>query len=103
MQHVRIATYDIKEGDFQEVADISRKGMLETFQEQPGFIRFGVADCGDSKFVSLSLWETRREADNATPVAQRWVSDNVGDKVALSSTVIGDLAFFEGTPAVTAS
>jgi len=46
MQHVRMATYDIKEGNFQEVADISRKGMLETFQEQPGFIRFGVADTG---------------------------------------------------------
>ena len=102
MQHVRIATYEITDGDFQEVAEIARKGMLKTFQEQPGFIRYGVADCGDSKFVSLSLWETRREADNSIPVAERWVRENVADKVKLSSTQIGDLAFFEGTPAVAA-
>jgi hypothetical protein len=100
MQHVRMATYDIKQGDFQEIADIARKGMLKTFQDQPGFIKYGVADCGNRKLVSLSLWQTRREADNASPVAERWVRDNVADKVTLSSTLIGDLAFFEGTPAV---
>ena len=49
MQHVRIATYEIKDGTFQELAGIARKGMLKTFQEQPGFIRYGLADLGDSK------------------------------------------------------
>ena len=28
MQHVRIATYEIKDGNFQELADIARQGML---------------------------------------------------------------------------
>jgi len=100
MQHVRIATYEIKEGNFQELADIARKGMLKTFQEQPGFIRYGLADCGGRKLVSLSLWETRKEADAASPLAERWVRENVADKVRLSSTQIGDLAFFEGTLSV---
>ena len=99
MQHVRIATYEIKDGNFRELADIARQGMLRTFQEQPGFIRYGLADCGDKKLVSLSLWETRKDADASVPVAERWVRENVADRVALKTTQIGDLAFFEGTPA----
>jgi hypothetical protein len=99
MQHVRIATYEIKDGSFGEVADIAEKGMLPTFQEQPGFIRYGLADLGDSKFVSLSLWETRKDADASVPVAERWVRENVANRVDLKTTQIGDLAFFEGLPA----
>ena len=99
MQHVRIATYEIRNGSFQELAEIARQGMLRTFQEQPGFIRYGLADCGDRKLVSLSLWETRKDADASVPVAERWVRENVADRVALKTTLIGDMAFFEGTPA----
>jgi hypothetical protein len=98
MQHMRIATYEIKEGSFQELADIARKSMLRTFQEQPGFIRYGLADLGDRKLVSVSLWETRKDADASIPVAERWVRENVANRVDLRSTQIGDLAFFEGTP-----
>ena len=99
MEHVRIATYEIKDGTFQELADIARKGMLRTFQDQPGFIRYGLVDLGEKKCVSLSLWETHKEADGAVPVAERWVRENVADRVELRTTQIGDLAFFEGTPA----
>jgi heme-degrading monooxygenase HmoA len=99
MQHVRIATYDIKDGTFEELARIAREGMLRKFQEQPGFIRYGLADLGDRKLVSVSLWETRKDADASVPVAERWVRENLENKVDLKTTQIGDLAFFEGTPA----
>ena len=99
MQHVRIATYDIEDGTFEELARTAREGMLRKFQEQPGFIRYGLADLGDRKLVSVSLWETRKAADASVPVAERWIRENLENKVALKTTQIGDLAFFEGTPA----
>jgi heme-degrading monooxygenase HmoA len=99
MQHVRIATYDIKDGTFEELARTAREGMLRKFQEQPGFIRYGLADLGDRKLVSVSLWETRKAADASVPVAERWIRENLENKVALKTTQIGDMAFFEGTPA----
>lgn len=98
MKHVRIATYEIKQGSFQEIAEMAREDMLRTFQEQPGFIRFGLADLGDKTCLSISLWETRKNADAAVPVATRWVR-HLGDRVELRSNVIGDLAFYEGVPA----
>jgi heme-degrading monooxygenase HmoA len=99
MQHVRIATYEIRDGSFEELAKTAREGMLRTFQDQAGFIRYGIADLGDRKLVSLSLWETRKDADASVPVAERWVREHLANKVELKSTQIGDLAFFEGVPA----
>ena len=99
MQYLRIANYDITKGTFQEVADSARTGMLRKFQDQPGFIRYGVADLGDKKCLSLSVWETREQAIAATPVAASWVKENLGDRIELKSSSVGDLAFFQGVPA----
>ena len=96
MEHVRIATYSINEGTFQQVADVARNGMLHTFQQQPGFIRYGLADAGDKTCVSISLWSSRSQADAATGVAATWVRENLADRVELKSNTVGDLAFFEG-------
>jgi hypothetical protein len=99
MKHVRVATYEIKQGTFQEIADRAQDGMLRTFRDQPGFIRYGLADLGDKTCLSLSLWETRKDADSSIPVAADWVREHLSDRVELRRTQIGDLAFYEGVPA----
>ncbi len=99
MQHVRIATYEIKDGNFKELADIARQGMLRTFQEQPGFIRYGLADTGEGTCVSISLWETHDEAEAVAPVAAAWLREHMADRIELRSNQVSDLAFFEGVPA----
>lgn len=96
MKHVRVATYEIKDGSFQDIADVARNGMLRKFQEQPGFIRYGLADLGDRKCLSLSLWETRENADASVVVAANWVRENISERVELRSNQTGDLAFYEG-------
>jgi len=99
MKHVRSATYEIKQGSFQEIADLAQDGMLRTFRDQPGFIRYGLADLGDNKCLSISLWETREEADSATRVAADWVRQNINERIELVTSQVGDLAFYEGVPA----
>ena len=96
MEYLRAATYDIKKGTFQEVAEAAQGGMLKTFRQQPGFIRYGLADVGDKKCLSISLWDTHKDADAAVPVAANWVRENLSDRVELRSSSVGDLAFFEG-------
>lgn len=97
MKHLRIATYEIKTGTFEDVAKLAEDGMLRAFRDQPGFIRYGLADLGDKKCLSLSLWETRKDAESSVPVAADWVRENVNERVELKSTQVGDLAFYEGT------
>lgn len=99
MEHVRVATYEITQGTFDEVARVAKTGMLRKFEQQPGFIRYGLADVGSKTCLSISLWNTHKDADAAVPVAATWVRENLGDRVELKSNYIGDLAFFEGIPA----
>jgi hypothetical protein len=99
MEHLRVATYEIKTGNFQELAEKARDGMLKTFKDQPGFLRYGLADIGNRKALSISFWDTHKAADAATPIAATWVRENLMDRVELKSTDIGDLAFLEGVPA----
>ena len=99
MQHVRIATYGINKGTFQEIADTARIGMLPKFQQQPGFVRYGLADLGDETCLSISVWETRDQAEAAAPVAATWVGEHLADRIELRTNSVGDLAFFRGVPA----
>ena len=69
MQYLRVASYKITKGTFPEIIDTAKEGMLRTFKAQPGFIRYGIADTGDGTCLSLSLWETRTQAEAAAPVA----------------------------------
>jgi Antibiotic biosynthesis monooxygenase len=99
MQHLRMATYEINKGTFQEVAESARTGMLPKFREQPGFVRYGVADLGDKTCMSISVWETREQAEAAAPVAAAWVGENLADRIELQTHAVGALAFFTGVPA----
>jgi hypothetical protein len=96
MGYLRVATYSINKGTFRECADLAQEGMLPVFSNQPGFIRYGLADIGDRTCLSISLWETHDQAEAAVPVAASWVHDNMRDRVELRSNHVGDLAFFEG-------
>jgi hypothetical protein len=99
MQYLRLANYKITKGTFSEIVDDAKGGMLKTFKEQPGFIRYGLADTGQGTCVSISLWETHAQAEASIPVAATWVREHLGDRVELRSNQVGDLAFFEGVPA----
>lgn len=103
MQHLRLATYAISKGTFQEAADIAKTGMLPKFREQPGFIRYGLADLGDRMCVSITLWETREQAEAAAPIAATWVREHLADRIELRTNSVGDLAFFKGVPATVES
>ena len=99
MQTLRLANYKITKGTFSEIADAAKGGMLKTFKEQPGFIRYGLADIGEGNCVSISLWDTHVHAEASVPVAANWVREHLGDRVELRSNYVGDLAYFEGMPA----
>jgi Antibiotic biosynthesis monooxygenase len=96
MKHVRVAKYEITKGSFQELAEIVRDETLEVFRHQPGFVTYGLADLGDERCLSLSLWETRQDADAANAVSADWVRDLMSNRVELLTNEVGDLAFYEG-------
>ena len=96
MRHMRIARYELTNGSFQDVANTAKTGLLPKFRELPGFVRYGVADVGDKSLVSISQWETREQAEAASPIAATWVKENIQDRVQLRENYVGDFAFDQG-------
>ena len=97
MRYTRLATYDIIKGSFPELTGMVEKGLLPLFTPEPGFVNYGLVDAGHNKAVSISIWETREEAQQSATKAATWVKENIADRVRLVTTYVGDLALFHGT------
>ena len=95
-EHVRIAIYSLKQGTVEEAAELGRRGMLPIFRAQPGFVRYGLVLLDDRSVASVSVWETRDEAEAANASAASWVAENLADRVELQNTHVGDFLFDEG-------
>jgi heme-degrading monooxygenase HmoA len=94
MQHVRVATYAITSGTAEEVIRAARDGMLPVFQQQPGFMGYGVAEDGNGTILSISRWDTHEAAERATGTAAEWVRDNLADRLSLLSSYVGDFGLY---------
>lgn len=98
MRYTRLSTYDLTKGTFAELTGIVEKGLLPTFAKEPGFVNFGLVDTGDHKVVSISIWETREQAQKSATMATTWDKANIVDRVRPLTTQIGELALFRGMP-----
>ena len=98
MRYTRLSTYDLTKGDFNELTELTEKGILPAYVKEPGFVNFGLVDAGNHKVISISIWETREAAQKSAGMAASWVKDNIADRVKLVTTHIGDLALFRGVP-----
>ena len=98
MRFTRLATYDIVKGTFPELTGIAEKGILPLFVKEPGFVDYGLVDVGNNKVVSITIWETREEAQMSATMAATWVKENIADRVRLVTTHVGNLALFHGAP-----
>ena len=98
MQYTRLSTYDLTNGTFAELTGLVEKGLLPSFAKEPGFVNYGLVDAGDHKVVSISIWETREAAQKSEGMAASWIKENIGDRVRLVTTYVGDLALFRGLP-----
>jgi hypothetical protein len=96
MRYTRLATYDLIKGSFPELTAVVEKGILPLFAQEPGFINYGLIDARHAKVVSISIWETREEAQQSATMAAAWVKENIADRVRLVTSYVGDLALFHG-------
>jgi hypothetical protein len=95
MSHVRVGVYALTSGTAKEVGDQAREGMLSVFRAHPGFQAYGLAETQEGKLVSVSLWNSDEEAEQANELAASWVRENIGDRVRLESWQVGDFLFYE--------
>jgi len=98
MRYTRISTYDLTSGTFPELTGIAETSILPTFAKEPGFVNYGLVDAGNHKVLSISIWETREEAQKSVNTAATWVEKNLAGRIRLVTSYVGDLALYHGTP-----
>jgi hypothetical protein len=95
MQHVRVGLYVLTGGTPDQIIERvrSKGGMLEVFQQHPGFVAYGLGVTQDEFLISISVWDSAEQADAATAVAAEWVAEHIESRVELQQDYVGDLKF----------
>ena len=93
MQHVRVATYKVTSGTPEEVAKLAEGGMLASFKKHDGFIGYSVAKVDANHVLSVSVWESHQDAEEAVALAADWVRDNIAERISLEWNGVADVLF----------
>ena len=95
MQHIRVGMYLLTGGTIEEavVRVRSKGGIAEVFEQQPGFVAYGIGSTEDGFLISISIWDSEEQAEAATALAAEWVEEHLLDRVELQDDFVGDLRF----------
>jgi hypothetical protein len=95
--YVRMGIYAITSGTYDELIERARQGLAPILRASPGFVFYSTTDVGGGRFVSVSTWQTREQADAAAAKSAEWVSENMADSVALEENLIGEMTTLAAT------
>jgi hypothetical protein len=90
MSHARAVVYTLNSGTFDETMGLVREGLQPILTGADGFESYSVVDGGD-KIVSFTTWASREDAEQAAQTAGEWVRDNLGDRLSVDATVVGEV------------
>ena len=77
--------------DVRDQAQRAEEGVLPLFESLPGFKAYSVAD-SDGEIFSMSVWETREQAEAASASAAEWVAENMPE-ITLEEARYGEILF----------
>jgi hypothetical protein len=86
-----MATYSFT-GDAHALARRAEEGILPILKSQPGFKAYSVA-IGDGEVLSLSVWDSRPEAEAGSEVVASWVAEIMAGDITLISVRYGEIMF----------
>jgi heme-degrading monooxygenase HmoA len=89
--------YSITKGTYGELVEQARRGLAPILRDSPGFVFYSTTDVGGGRFVSVSTWETREQAEMAAAKSAEWVSENLADSVTLEENLIGEMTTLAAT------
>jgi Antibiotic biosynthesis monooxygenase len=93
MAHARVVIFNLRPGSARDVAEKAEREVLPMFRSQPGFISYTLATQGEDAVLSFSMWDSKRQAEEANRVAGEWVQANLRGVLVSVDRHIGDVAF----------
>ena len=72
----------VQPGVFDEVVERDESGLVPLLRSAPGFVEFDLLQVAEDVGVSITIFETQEQAEEATRRAADWVRENVAPLVA---------------------
>ncbi|HXY30808.1 MAG TPA: antibiotic biosynthesis monooxygenase [Gemmatimonadaceae bacterium] len=83
-----IRRYNIAPGSAASIAQKVNTELLPSLGQMPGFGAYYAIDPADGTMVSVSIFESREEADASTKAATDWVRQNLGSMIKTAPVII---------------
>ena len=80
--YVAIRRLEVQPGVFDEVVQRDESGLVPILSSVPGFVEFDLVQVGEDVGVSISIFETQEQAEEANRRAADWVKQNIAPFVA---------------------
>jgi hypothetical protein len=72
-----------------ETSKLATTGMRPLLASSPGFVSYTVV-VGDGSVASVTVFETKEQADASNATAAKWVQENIGDKMPTPQVTAGE-------------
>jgi hypothetical protein len=77
--YVSIRTYRVGAGSIDDLMHRVDRDLAEAFAQEAGFIEYHVARTGDRTVASMTLFQTREQAEASNELAAEWVTESLAD------------------------
>ncbi len=88
---VTIRRYQGQPGQTDEVVRRVQQGLVPIVSKQHGFVSYHAVDVGNDVAVSISMYESRADADAANAAAASWVKANLSDLIGPAEVTVGEV------------
>ena len=86
--YATIRRLKVQAGEFDEVIRLDESGLVPILRSVPGFVEFDLVQVGEDVGVSISVFETQEQAEEANRRAADWVKQNFAPLVAGSPEIV---------------
>ena len=80
--YAAIRRLKVQPGVFDEVVQRDESGLVPLLSSVPGFIEVDLVQVGEDVGVSMSIFETQEQAEDANRRAAQWVKEHVAPLIA---------------------
>jgi heme-degrading monooxygenase HmoA len=91
--YTAIRRLKIQPGIFDEVIQRDEHGLVPLLRGAPGFVEFDLVQVGEDMAVSITIFETQEQAEEANRRVADWVKQNIVPLVAgpAETVAIGEM------------
>jgi heme-degrading monooxygenase HmoA len=86
-----IRKYRVRQGDAGDLSARVRQGLVPLLEKAPGFLGYYVLDSNDGFVTSVTICDSRADAEAITNIALDWVKRNLPDMLTDPVVTIGEL------------